>query len=202
MLDDNKHISKLLMILKPTVARKRRYRIGFRRSMGREFSRDMRMIGVGAFNPPGYHKTNEWVVTPYAQELDAIQAAYERGHQRAQTPFPKSLIYQLKQARRERILNKTKERLRELRGEQIPSLLKKLRQGPPAWVLKNMSSRQRYLDKVARSPSEVGMVARAKRELGRGMKNPTAYLVEDSLEKKEELDVVAREIRRGNVERG
>ncbi|EKM79492.1 hypothetical protein AGABI1DRAFT_74569 [Agaricus bisporus var. burnettii JB137-S8] len=153
--------------------------------------------GKGLF---GGHE-QDWT-TPYKRELDSIQAAYDRGNLRAQTPFPQSLLTQLKQARRERILNKTKERLRELRGEQTPSLLKKLRQGPPARILKNMSSRQRYLDKVARHPSEVGMVARAKRELRRGMKNTKAYLVEDSLDKKKELDAIAEEIRRGNLKRG
>ncbi|KAF7768248.1 hypothetical protein Agabi119p4_7491 [Agaricus bisporus var. burnettii] len=153
--------------------------------------------GKGLF---GGHE-QDWT-TPYKRELDSIQAAYDRGNLRAQTPFPQSLLTQLKQARRERILNKTKERLRELRGEQTPSLLKKLRQGPPARILKNMSSRQRYLDKVARHPSEVGMVARAKRELRRGMKNAKAYLVEDSLDKKKELDAIAEEIRRGNLKRG
>lgn len=139
------------------------------------------------------------IVHPYQRELDSMQAAFDRGDARAKTSYPQPLLDQLKSARKERILNKTKERLRESRGEITPSLLKKLRKGPPASVLSKMSPMQRFLDKVARSPSEVGFVAVAKRKLKRGMRNPKAYVVENSPEKKAELDTVAREIRQGNL---
>lgn len=127
-----------------------------------------------------------------------MQATFDRGALRAKTPFPQSLLDQLKTARTERVLNKTRERRRELRGEITPSLLKKLRKGPPAHILSRMSPTRRLLDKVARSPSEVGFVAIAKKKLGRKMKNPLAALVEESPEKKIELDTIAQGIHNRN----
>jgi hypothetical protein len=127
-----------------------------------------------------------------------MKQAFYRGTARARKQYPDTLLNQLKSARKERILNKTKERAREIRGEVTRSLLKKLRGGPPAHVLSKMSPRQRFLDKVARHPSEVGFTAIAKRKLKRGLKNPDAWLVEESLDKKEVLDAIAREIRQEN----
>ena len=127
-----------------------------------------------------------------------MQAAFHRGAARAKTPYPQSLLDQLKKARTERILNKTNERRRELRGEITPSLLKKLRKGPPAHILSRMTPTKRRLDRVARSPSEVGFVAIAKNKLGRRLKNPLASLAEESPEKKTELDVITRGIRNKN----
>lgn len=140
-------------------------------------------------------------VRPYQTEMDLMQAAFDRGAARAKTPYPQPLLDQLKAARKERILNKTKERLRESRGEITTSLLKKLRKGPPASILSKMTPTQRLLDKIARSPSEVGFVAIAKRKLKRGIKDPKAWLVEESREKKVELDKISRSIREENYRR-
>jgi len=135
---------------------------------------------------------------PYKEQLTLISQAYERGTRRAQTPFPQALLDQMKEARRERIRNKTKERAREIRGEMTRSLCRRLRQGPPAHVLSHMSPEQRRLDQFARHPSEVGCTALAKVRLGRRLRNPEAWAVEESRGKEAELDVIAAAIRRQN----
>lgn len=104
----------------------------------------------------------------------------------------------MKEARRERIRNKTKERAREIRGEMTRSLCRRLRQGPPAHVLSHMSPEQQRLDQFARHPSEVGYTALAKLRLGRGLRNPEAWAVEESRGKEAELDEIAAAIRRQN----
>ena len=85
-----------------------------------------------------------------------------------------------------------------MRGEMTGSLCRRLRQGPPAHVLSRMSPEQRRLDQFARHPSEVGYTALAKIRLGRGLRNPDAWAVEESRGKEAELDVIAAVIRRQN----
>lgn len=140
----------------------------------------------------GYY--DEWT-KPYKEQLTLISQAYERGTRRAKTPFPQALLDQMKEARRERIRNKTKERAREIRGEMTRSLCTRLRKGPPAHVLSRMSPEQRRLDQFARHPSEVGYTALAKQRLGRGLVNPDAWVVEESRGKEAELDSIAAVIR-------
>ncbi|KAF9442116.1 hypothetical protein P691DRAFT_739227 [Macrolepiota fuliginosa MF-IS2] len=141
---------------------------------------------------------DDWL-SPYQEGMDLMQTAFDSGTARARTPYPQPLLDQLKAARKERVLNKTKEHLRELRGEITPSLLRKLRKGPPASVLSKMTTRQRLLDKIARNPSEVGFVAIVKQRLGRGMRNPKARFVEDSCRKRLKLDKIAQDIRKDNA---
>ncbi|KAF5347734.1 hypothetical protein D9756_010233 [Leucocoprinus leucothites] len=143
----------------------------------------------------GYY--GEWTDV-YKGQLSLISKAYDRANERAKTPFPQALLKQLKEARRERIRNKTKERVREIRGETTRSLGRRLRQRPPAHVLNQMTPEQRRLDEFARHPSEVGYTAIAKQRLGRGFKNPDAWMVEESREKKAELDAIAEAIRQQN----
>ncbi len=157
------------------------------------------MIGARSLLPRSFLPTNFYVlVAPYKAEMGLMQAAFDRGNARAKTPYPQALLDQLKAARTERILNKTRERLRESRGEMTVSLLKRLRKGPPAHILSKMTPTQRLLDKVARSPSEVGFVAIAKRKLGRKIKDPRAAAVEGSPRKKRVLDAATLDIRGEN----
>ncbi|KXN84901.1 hypothetical protein AN958_11927 [Leucoagaricus sp. SymC.cos] len=130
----------------------------------------------------------------YKNELDVMQEHFDRGTARARTPFSPELLDQLKTARKERVLNKTRERNRELRGEMTRSLLKRLRKGPPAHILHRMSPRDRYWDQIARHPSEVGFTAMVKRKLGYGFKNPDAWIVEESRDKKAALDAISAQI--------
>lgn len=86
-------------------------------------------------------------------------------------PSPE-LVAAVKQARREKVANKTRERERERRGEILPCTLKRARKGPPAHVLTRMSDLERRMDKVARrSVSEVGYVGATKRRLGWKLKD-------------------------------
>jgi hypothetical protein len=64
-----------------------------------------------------------------------------------------------------------------------------------------MSERQKALDKAARSLSEVGFSAIAKRKFRARLKNPDAWQAEESPAKKEELDREARRIRQENLRR-
>jgi hypothetical protein len=126
------------------------------------------------------HSTTSPKAQPYKDQLKLLNTSFTLGTHRSQTPFPQTLLTQLKQARKALIENKTKERARELRGEMTRSLIKRLRKGPPAHILAQMTPRQRRLDKIARHPSEVGFTAIAKRELKRGFRNPKAWLAEES----------------------
>lgn len=101
-----------------------------------------------------------------------MNEAFARDHARSQTPFPTAMLSQILAARRERIANHTRELERERRGELTNRALRRRRTGPPAHIAAIMSSKRLRLDKVARSLSEVGLAAEAKRKLGHKMKNP------------------------------
>ena len=83
----------------------------------------------------------------------------------------------MKEARREKIRNKTRERERERRGEVFKAVRERQAKGPPAHVLARMSPERRRLDKVVRSLSEVGYVAMVKKKLGFRLKDDETWRV-------------------------
>ena len=90
------------------------------------------------------------------------------------------MIELAKQARRAKAENKTRERLRELRGEVLAVTLQRARQGPTAHRLAQMSPLHRYYDKVSRSTlSEVGYVGWVKKQLGFKLKESNPWRAED-----------------------
>ena len=59
-----------------------------------------------------------------------------------------------------------------------PRALRRARQGPPAHRLAVMSERAKKNDKVVRSLSEVGYVAKVKRMMGFRLKDPRKWMIE------------------------
>lgn len=87
-------------------------------------------------------------------------------HERSMTPVSPELHEMLRAARREKIANKTRENLRERRGEITRRRLKRARKRPPAHILVHMSPSERHIDKVVRGVGEVGYVGMLKRRMG------------------------------------
>ncbi|EMD40067.1 hypothetical protein CERSUDRAFT_112280 [Gelatoporia subvermispora B] len=123
------------------------------------------------------------------EEQRMIRESYELDNERARTPFPSELLESLKSARRAKVENKTRERARERSGEVLDITLKRHRGQPPAHLLDKMSEKEKHMDQVSRSPSEVGYVAQVKRALGHKLRNPDAWKVElGKPENREQLD--------------
>lgn len=111
------------------------------------------------------------------------------------------MIEAIFEARREKIRNKTREKERERLGEFTRNAIRRGRKGPPAHVLAIMSPERRQMDRVARSPSEVGYVALVKRKLGRKLKDPEAGLELGEKELRPVLDKARNMIREENRKR-
>ncbi|TFK52819.1 hypothetical protein OE88DRAFT_1656428 [Heliocybe sulcata] len=115
---------------------------------------------------------------PIQNAVLAMNESYRLDAEREASPYPPELVEMVRNARREKIANKTRERERERRGEVLACTVRRMRKGPPAHVAIKMTEEQKRLDKASRSPSEVGYVAIAKRKLGHKLRNPEAWKVE------------------------
>lgn len=104
-----------------------------------------------------------------------LKGSITLARQRAVTPPSDEMLAVIKEARREKIRNKTHEKERERRGEVLKSTLRRRRKRPPAHVISRMSDTDRRRDQIARGVSEVGYVGMVKDLLGRRMKNPTLW---------------------------
>lgn len=131
-----------------------------------------------------------------------IDNAFKRTDEIAQAPYPPEMLESIKQARREKIANKTRELARERRGEILQRTKLRQNKGPPPHVLAKMTPAQRKMDKIVRNVSEVGYVAQVKRKLGFKLRDPDAWKKENgSLENKETLDRITRDIINENMRR-
>ncbi|EGN92170.1 hypothetical protein SERLA73DRAFT_66209 [Serpula lacrymans var. lacrymans S7.3] len=139
---------------------------------------------------------------PFQERQREIHKTFIRDVQRLESPLPQDLLRAGKQARREKVANKTKERERERRGEVILSTIKRRRKGPPAHVLVKMTKNDKKLDRIARSPSEVGYVAAVKMKLGYKLRDPEKWKIENGAERNmEQLDRMEADIRAENERR-
>lgn len=71
-------------------------------------------------------------VDPIADKLNIINAGWNRDNERARTRFSPHLLAHIKQARRSKVANKTREKQREAAGEILESTLRRGRKGVPA----------------------------------------------------------------------
>lgn len=141
-------------------------------------------------------------MAPLAETYDGILETYKRDDARLRAPFPPTLLAAIKQARRDRVINKTRERERERHGEILPRTIRRRNKGPPAHVLAKMSLEERKMDKVARSVSEVGYVGMVKRRLGHKLRDRDGWKKEvGSMESRPRLDRMLKEIRDENERR-
>jgi len=93
-----------------------------------------------------------------------MNKSYQLDKERATSIYTPEMIATIQKARRFRIENKTRERKRELRGEITNRAIKKMKKGPPAFVLDMMNDEDRRIDKVMREVSRGGYSGRIKME--------------------------------------
>ncbi|KLO15523.1 hypothetical protein SCHPADRAFT_824633 [Schizopora paradoxa] len=113
---------------------------------------------------------------PFQTHINDLYQVHKDNYKRASTKYPPELVAQILEARREKPLNKERERLRLLRGEVLPA--RKARnaltpmkrrshiKGPPSHILTQMTPRQKRLDRISREPSGGGYSGMVKLELG------------------------------------
>jgi hypothetical protein len=137
---------------------------------------------------------------PIASRLEQLHAAFQRDTLRATRPPPPELLRQLKAARREKVENKTRERVRQARGEVLMATRRRARLGFPAHVLARWTPEARRANLLARrSVGEVGYVGQVKRALGYGVPLEGDDPVDEAT--RERLDRLAEEVRRSNQRR-
>lgn len=132
---------------------------------------------------------------------------------RVEMPFPPELLTQILAARREKPLNKMRERQRLLRGEVLPaikarSIITRMRRrshikGPPAHVLSRMTPEKKRLDHISREPSEGGYSGLVKRALGMRLRDGDKLIErEDGMPKNQPwLDAMRARIYDANLEK-
>lgn len=131
-----------------------------------------------------------------------ILETFKRDKERSLMDYTPEILAAIKRARHEKVVNKTRERERERRGEVLRQTIRRRNRGPPAHVLARMTREEKHMDKVVRNVSEVGYVGRVKRRLGFRLRDPEAWKVEiGSREDKERLDVMAGMVERENERR-
>lgn len=141
-------------------------------------------------------------MTPLADVYTGLLETYKLDEARSRSQFPPEMLRAIKQARRDKIQNKTRELDRERRGEILRRTIRRRNKSPPAHLLTTMTAEERRLDKVVRSVSEVGYVGMVKRKLGWKLKDPEAWKKEDgSPEDKPRLDRMLEELRAENEKR-
>ncbi|KAG6821305.1 hypothetical protein H0H93_000166 [Arthromyces matolae] len=168
-----------------------------------KFHRNAHGANVEAVYAGHLDEWNVGTVEPLLQQQAKIHESFDRDQKRRSTPYSKEMLDAIKAARREKIANKTRELERERRGEVLRRTVLRSRQGPPAHILSRMTPKQRRMDKIARSVSEVGYVAMVKKKLGFKLRNPDAWKVElGSPENKKKVDRMVKEIYKESERRG
>jgi hypothetical protein len=141
--------------------------------------------------------------SPIKALLADISASFRRDLSRSRLPYTPELLETVKQARRIKIENKTRERERERRGEVLNATIKRMRKGPPAHLLAVMTPKQKEIDRIKRLPSEGGYVGRIKREAGMKLKDDKTWRLEEEGDpnRQEELRVLEEKYHRLQEER-
>lgn len=112
---------------------------------------------------------DRYTVTNIDRFLRTLQHSFEMDEARARSVFSPEMIDMVKQARRRKVENKTRERQRERRGEVLTKTLKKMRKRPPAHLAIKMSAEQLRDDAIMREVSQGGYSGRVKARLsGKG----------------------------------
>jgi hypothetical protein len=140
---------------------------------------------------------------PLHQTLSDIYKGLAKAQARVKMPYPPEMLARIKEARRQKIANKTRELERERRGEVLRRTIRRRNKGPPAPVLTLMSEREKHLDKISRSSvSEVGYVGLVKRKLGFKLRDPELWKAEGGWEEdKARVDAMMRDIEKENERR-
>lgn len=122
-----------------------------------------------------------------------MKASGQREEDLAKMKFSPELIRTVKQARRDKIANKTQEKERERRGEILNKTRKRMSQGLPAHLIATRGPRGVSLDKTIKQPSEGGYAGMIKRRAGMRLKNDSQAREEDISEAGRRLEAQIRE---------
>ncbi|KAJ6478837.1 hypothetical protein C8R47DRAFT_1219382 [Mycena vitilis] len=157
----------------------------------------IRLAGLRGTSPVYCRETAlEWQAPLHAAHT-ALAALLHRDTARSQTPPAPALLAILRTARREKIANKSKERMRERRGEVLRCTVARARKGPPAHLLPRMTAAQRHADRVVRGVGEVGYVGLVKMRMGVRLRDGGAGLArEDGMDLEGERARRLREMER------
>lgn len=97
--------------------------------------------------------------------LRTLQRSFELDEERARSVFSPKMVDMVKQARRCKIENKTRERKRERQGEVLTKTLRRTRKRPPPHVAIKMTAEQLRDDAIMREASQGGYSGRVKARL-------------------------------------
>lgn len=100
---------------------------------------------------------------PILNTMQSIDASFQLDTERRSSVYTPEMIASIKRARREKVENKTRERLRQRKGELTNQSLKLMRKRPPAHILVKMSAREQFEDRVRRERSIGGFSGKIKR---------------------------------------
>ena len=78
-------------------------------------------------------------MTPHTKTYHRILDTYKLDEARLVSPFPPEMLTAIKQARRDKILNNTRELERERRGQILACTIRRRNKGPPAHILAKMT---------------------------------------------------------------
>jgi len=126
--------------------------------------------------------------------MDRIQQSFSLENARVQMKYTPEMLEMIKEARRRKIENKTRERERERRGEVLTRTRKKMAKGLPAHVLSFRGQKGVDSDKAVKDPSLGGYTGMMKRKAG--MKIGETHGGEDSIVPNQGVYEVRKQIRK------
>ena len=109
------------------------------------------------------------------EKIKSTQSSLAAGYERAAMRYPKEMLDLIREARREKVRNRTREHERVRRGFVSKAVLRRSRKGPPAHILVKMTDWERRADQISRGVSEVGYVGMIKAQLGMKLKDPNRW---------------------------
>ena len=136
------------------------------------------------------------------EERQWLKGTFSADAARLESSFPPSLIKQIRAARQEKVLNKRREKERELKGEVLRRTVERARKSVPSYLLHKLSTEQRKLDQIARSSiSEVGYVGHAKKMRGWNLKEDPWAKEDGPASEQERLAAAEEKIVKENLKR-
>lgn len=125
----------------------------------------------GQFTPHSF-----FVVKNADAHIGSVMASVRREEDMAKMKISPELWAIVKEARREKIANKTREKEREGRGELTNHAMKRMRQGLPAHLISTRGQSGVERDKWIKDPSEGGYAGRMKKASGMKLKRDVEHL--------------------------
>ncbi|EJD45701.1 hypothetical protein AURDEDRAFT_165152 [Auricularia subglabra TFB-10046 SS5] len=135
------------------------------------------------------------------EQANTIHGQLAAGYDRAKMKFSPEMLAMIREARAEKIRNKTRERERERRGEILTRTIRRANKRPPTRIMRELTPEQLFEDAVSRSPSEGGFVGAIKRKLGQRLRSNTWRIEDGRAKNRKKLDEMDKEINEANARR-